>query len=284
MPELQEELGNIDTFLKLSPEARRSLATRLAEHLNGAEDLWEARSELVGKRQLIALHHKGDGLEYVVIPGGRLIMGISDSDIAALEAHVEWQEVYPRLIEAQRGASAPPREIEMPAFLCTRYLVSADDVDRLGDGDQGDEFLRDDARRFADRLGARLPSEAELEWLAREGGATSFCCGADVELEEEGFVAPDLDSGFGLEGLMLPQWADDDWHDSYAGAPSGAGAWRDDASTAAVVRGAVTEGVEEPPALVYALAGYRVKKPIAAEPDPYGDDLALLRLVRSVAL
>ena len=106
----------------------------------------------------------------------------------------------------------------MRPFLCARRLL---DVDQISHASHGrlriDAVQREDARCLAREFGLRLPTESELEWLARDGGATRFILDAAARAGHA--------SRFGVEQLFCGEWAEDDWHSTYDGAPNVSVPW-----------------------------------------------------------
>lgn len=83
----------------------------------------------------------------MVVPGGGFWMGATLDDIRAVASFADRSEDPVWLAELQ--ASRPPRPVSVPPFLFART-------------------------RGPVPAGLRLPSEAEWEWVAREGGRTRF--------------------------------------------------------------------------------------------------------------
>jgi formylglycine-generating enzyme required for sulfatase activity len=132
-----------------------------------------------------------------------------------------------------------------------------------GDNRPVEQVRWDDAIEFCRRLSQhtgrtyRLPSEAEWEYACRAGTTTPFHCGETLSDELANYAAQDEKIGDtlyqGTYGRGIPgqyrqettevgqfpanpfglydmhgnvwEWCEDDWHDSYNGAPSDGSAW-----------------------------------------------------------
>jgi formylglycine-generating enzyme required for sulfatase activity len=119
-----------------------------------------------------------------------------------------------------------------------------------------EDVVWEDAYSFIRRLNEmtgqtyRLPSEAEWEYAARDGGKEETYAGGEG-LDELGWyignsndrphpVGQKNANGLGLYDMSgnVWEWLEDDWHENYQGAPTDGSAWVDDPrSTIRVNRG-----------------------------------------------
>ncbi len=185
-------------------------------------------------------------LEWVEIPGGTFLMGVADplrgednqspqhevtvKTFKMLKAEVTVRQ-YRTCVDA--GACSVP--------VADGYLHNWGRSGREHYPMNGVDWYR--AREFAEWIGARLPSEAEWEYAARSGGqdivypwgVEEISCDLAVLLDcsPEAMQVCSKPMGNTEQGLCdmagnVIEWVEDDWHESYDGAPSDGRAWVDD--------------------------------------------------------
>jgi hypothetical protein len=281
MASYPRELVDLEHYAATPAPRRLHLAHELAEELGAG---WLPLDGLHGTAGLPALHHEASGIDFVAVPGGRFVMGLRDDDLDELGRYLDWRAEHPTLEAHMLAHWRPTREVLVAPFLCGRCFVSSRQRMFFSpDDDESTEFVREETHRFGSSEGFRLPSEAELEWVAREGGSLHFTCdvgrkSAALPLHKVAVAAQE--NGFGLLYLLLGEWAEDDWHSSYVAAPTTSEAWGK-GELGGVLRGALPAGLDELRSLPYGLAAFRVRG--APPEDPTGGEgVGGVRLVRSL--
>ncbi|MDC3957340.1 formylglycine-generating enzyme family protein [Polyangium jinanense] len=223
----------------LQPDARLALASEIARALGPT---FAPVSQLIGAAGLPSLLHGPTKMQFVAVPGGTFVMGLSEAEIdeiAALYAPLGRADEARALV---RWSTQPPRRVRVQPFLCalepvTDRLAHARLADMYPDEDEG--YVPSDAPvPFAPRLAAelrgvlgfRLLSEAEWEWIAREGGARSWLreppTSISLALDPARDPSPHPNA-FGVDLLQAGlEFVADAWHEGYAGAPADAIAWQ----------------------------------------------------------
>ncbi len=268
---------DLSVYLALDPAERRAVATRILAGLGGA---WSLLDEPVGPRALPAARHTPTGRTFVLVPGTTFEMGLRDSDMQALADEVDWTLTLSKHVEDLLRLARPVRRVDVPPFLCDRQTLRRADIIRLtGRSEALETVTRDRAIALAEGLGLRLPSEAELELLARGGGELAFVDdGARVWRETGRWPT---EGPLGIEDLSLGEWAGDDFHPHYEGAPLTSRAWME-GEACGVFRGELPIGPDRDRSeLFLALAARRGR---GARPGEQGSEHRALpfRLAMSV--
>jgi formylglycine-generating enzyme required for sulfatase activity len=180
----------------------------------------------------------GIRLEMVSLPAGKFLMGSSESD-----------------------DEKPPHQVKVNSFAIGKYPVTQAQYQAVM-GTNPSHFKNwfknnpqnpvecvswDDAQAFCQKLSRitgktyRLPTEAEWEYACRAGTTTRYYFGDnDNQLGDYAWyegnsnrtthpVGQKKPNGWGLYDMSgnVWEWCEDDWHNSYAGAPNDGSAWLD---------------------------------------------------------
>ncbi len=193
-------------------------------------------------------------LEWVTIPGGTFMMGSPEGIVI----------IITNIGQPQHEVTVPTFKISKTEITVQQYGVCVDaricsepstayETDNWGKAGRENNPINSvnwyQAREFAEWLDGRLPSEAEWEYAARSGGQDIvypwgneevICERAVIDSDENGNSCGNATTlqvcskplGNTAQGLCdmagnVREWVEDDWHQSYSGAPSDGRAWID---------------------------------------------------------
>lgn len=260
LPEKVGRLGHmndsltLDAFTQLSLQARKELARKVCRILG---ESWSPAAQQSDADVLLLTCAPFDTL-FALVPGGTFEMGISAEDLAEAQDYVDWTNDAVKVAAAYASCAVPVHAVSVAPFLCSVDPLEAESLAELsGMTFEEDGFEVPEVRQAIESLGFRLPTEAELEWLAREGGRYRSILNIGPNYEVAGESSEKAIHRFAMKGMVYSQWADDDWHPNYEGAPCNSKAWRGGDPIGVVRGGIYLEMIASTEGLLNSLAGRR---------------------------
>ncbi len=224
------ELASFAKFTARSTDERLALAAKLAKALGDCAP----HPTLVGSAQLAAVTHDPTGVVLVAIPGGKFTMGLRDDELPDLKRGVfgaDPKQRFDRELDTWCAASRLAHPVAVTPFLCAASVVYPDGRAKPSDDDDEDPWYEGAAASklvtTLAKLKLRLLSEAEWEYVAREGGERSWIVdaagksGFDLDRGD----APDNAWGIGRLKSTHGEFVADSWHPTYKSAPADSRAW-----------------------------------------------------------
>ena len=192
------------------------------------------------------------GMDFVLMPAGSFMMG-SRMSPKEIVARFGGEEKWYKPEQPRRTVKIQSRFYlqTTPVTQGQWQRVMEDNPSEFKDSVEDcpvEQVSWEDAQRFIEKLNGlektkvyRLPTEAEWEWACRAGTNTHFYTGdTEKDLDQAGWYTnnsggrthpvkekkPNTWGLYDMHGNVW-EWVEDDWHNSYKGAPDGGRAWID---------------------------------------------------------
>ncbi len=229
------ELHGIEKWVCLSDAEQLRITTELATRLGTDVEILQPTPINLFPR----LKDPITDIVWIAVAGEEFQMGLSTSDKQALTRLTKnWSDEAKEHVEALVKVARPAHKVFVPPFLCAEKPMLAHQVQGISDTTVMDGVCLFEplaAAEYAERLRARLLSEAEWEYIARHRDSRSWISMEDDSRKHDPrkFVENALQKGlngetgflFGVRGLGWGTWVEDSWHANYEGAPNAGESW-----------------------------------------------------------
>ena len=197
----------------------------------------------------------GAMLDMIAVPAGSFFMGTATEDIEQVSRLETW--FRPWQVARWLRPEMPQHRVSVPAFYISKTPITQEQWQAVMQTNSShfSGFRRPveciswwDAVEFCDRMTQligkfyRLPSEAEWEYACRAGTQTLYSFGngkqllrnyawytwnAQQKTQPVGQKQPNAWGLYDMHGLVW-EWCEDNWHESYNGAPGDGSAWSEE--------------------------------------------------------
>lgn len=240
-------LTQLDLWLKLSEDEQDASIQELAQQIQD-EYIHEYTMSYTNNPglRIPTFKHLPTDLEFNLVIGGEFNMGLSEPEEVALRKLIQQEGLEEEFLGSME-TMRPVHSVNVRPFLMSRLPIinsfamehiEVDFDDYISDYDvdfEADEKLipasltREQINQIMDKLGFRLPSEAQWEYAYRGGTSTLFYWGDTLTITDEEKIAlaefSDREkcqasaNPFGLVGMAVGEWCADSFTPDYSNAP-----------------------------------------------------------------